>query len=219
MTPPPSTPAPSAPAPTTPVARPEPPRPSTPAPTRPGTAPTPTRRSAPPGLLLVTAILLITTLVFGWMALAPKSAPIKTSGTRAAAAGNVENSIKDLASRFAENLLTYNYTTVDTDFARTLKDATTEFTSRPLTAFGGLNTNQVRAGIKQHKSVSSADVKGVAITSHDDDSATVLVVTSRTLQSDQTAKKTTLLVVQLDIQNTNGGWKVDNATSPTSAGS
>jgi hypothetical protein len=207
--------------PTTPVAA---ARPSTPAPTTPVTPPrSPAaarqrRSNLNPLLAIATVVLLITTVIFGLMALAPSAAPIKTKSTQRAAAGNAEEGIRELASRFTENLLTYKYQTVDADFERALRDATGEFASRPLATFGGLNLTRVKADIKKGEATSTVDVKGAAITSQDSETATVLVVSTRTWDSNQRPRPAhTVAVVELTLLNTSDGWKVDNASDPASA--
>lgn len=163
-------------------------------------------------------VLLITTVIFGLMALAPSAAPIKTRSVQRAAAGNAEEAIRELASRFAENLLTYKYQTVDADFDRALRDATNEFASRPLATFGGLNLNRVKADIKSGRATSTVDVKGAAITSQDSETATVLVVATRTWDSNKRERPAhNVAVVELTLLNTSDGWKVDNASDPASA--
>ena len=152
------------------------------------------------------------------MALAPSAAPIKTKSVQRAAAGNAEEGIRELASRFSENLLTYKYQTVDADLDRALRDATDEFATRPLAAFGGLNLSRVKADIKSGRATSTVDVKGAAITSQDSDTATVLVVATRTWDSNQRENPAhTVQVIELTLLNTSDGWKVDNASDPASA--
>ncbi len=204
------------PAPTTPVA---PPRPTPPAPAAsPVAARRPSRTNVNPLLAIATVVLLITTVIFGLMALAPSAAPIKTRSVQRAAAGNAEEAIRELASRFAENLLTYKYQTVDADFDRALRDATNEFASRPLATFGGLNLNRVKADIKSGRATSTVDVKGAAITSQDSETATVLVVATRTWDSNKRERPAhNVAVVELTLLNTSDGWKVDNASDPASA--
>lgn len=170
-----------------------------------------------PILAVATVVLFITTVLFGLMALAPSSAPIKTESVQRAAAGNTEEEIKDTASRFTENLLTYRYQTIDSDFSRTLRDATQEFSTRPLDAFDGSNINRVKADIRAARGTSSIDVKGVALTSRDSDTATALVVGTRTFDSTEREPTRVVQVVELTLLNTSDGWKVDNAAKPASA--
>ena len=152
------------------------------------------------------------------MALAPSAAPIKTKAVQRAAQGNAEESIRELASRFTENLLTYTHQTVDADFDRALRDATNEFSTRPLAPFGGLTLTKVKSDIKSGDATSTVDVKGAAITSQDSDTATVLVVATRTWDSNKrSAPAHNVAVLELTLLNTSDGWKVDNASDPASA--
>jgi hypothetical protein len=182
-------------------------------------APRPTSRSGiNPLLAILTVVFLITTVIFGLMALAPNAAPIKTGAVQRAAASNTEGEIREVASRFTENLLTYKHQTVDADLDRALRDATNEFSTRPLASFGGLNVNRVKADIKKGEATSTVDVKGAAITSQDSETATVLVVTTRTWDSNErSAPAHTVAVLELTLLNTSDGWKVDNASDPASA--
>ena len=141
---------------------------------------------------------------------------MKTASTKRAAASSNEVQIRDAATNFTENLLTYKHTTVDADISKALRFATDEFPSRPLAAFGGIDINRVKTDIKTHKGTSTVDVKAAAITSRDDDTATVVVVTNRAFNSDQRDAKG-LLVIELTLVDTGDGWKVDNASSPVSA--
>ncbi len=157
------------------------------------------------------------TLVFGWMALSPGSAPVKTSAGRAAASAGVEEDITNIASRFTENLLTYKATTVDNDFARARRDATGQFATRAIPAFGNKTLQTVASEIKDNNAVSTINVEGVVITSRDDTTATALVVGERTLDSDERESPARQLqVVELTMVNTDGDWKIENATPVTS---
>jgi hypothetical protein len=153
------------------------------------------------------------------MAFAPSSAPIKTQSVQRAAQGDTEETIKDVATRFTENLLTYKYQTVDADFTQALRDATTQFATRPLGAFGGLSTADAKAQAKTNLSTSSVDVKGVAITSREkNDAATALVVMYRTYRGKKAvANASGLKVIELTLVNSPDGWKVDNAANPAEA--
>jgi hypothetical protein len=171
-----------------------------------------------PLLAILTVVFLITTVIFGLMALAPNAAPIKTQSVQRAAASNTQEEIRDVSTRFTENLLTYKYQTVDADLDRALRDATNEFGTRPLASFGGLNLNRVKADIKEGRATSTVDVRGAAITSQDSQTATVLVVTTRTWDSNKRSTPAhTVAVLELTLLNTSDGWKVDNASDPASA--
>jgi hypothetical protein len=192
---------------------PSPTRPVPPAPAR--TAP---GRNVNPLLALATAILAITTIVFGLMALAPAAAPIKTANTQRAAEGSTEKDVQAVAERFTKNLLTYKYQTVTTDVARTLKDATPEFGKRNLEVLGGRDIQAFSRAVAASHATGSVDVKGVVITSRDADTATVLVVSYRTFDSDaRKAPSRGLLVTEMALRKLDGSWKVDNLANPARA--
>ena len=149
------------------------------------------------------------------MAFAPSSAPIKTETTRQAASGADDQEIEDVASRFTQNLLTYKPDSVESDLAQAQNDATEDFSGRQIAAFGGKTLNEITAEIKDKNATSSLIVKGVAITSQDDETATVLVVGERRIDSDErSGPDVELQVVQLTLLNQDG-WKVDDASPAT----
>lgn len=155
-------------------------------------------------------LFLITTIVFGLMALAPQSAPIKTEAIQRAAQSSEEQDITDVATRFTSNLLTYNANTVDRDINEALSDATSEFGAKPIDAFDGRTIASIKAEIKKNKSQSTTTVKAATITTRDDDTATVIVVSTRRYVS-QGKPGQELPVVELTLVSTADGWKVDNA--------
>jgi hypothetical protein len=177
----------------------------------------PSRGNLNPLLAVLTLLFFVLTVIFGLMALAPNSAPIKTESVRRAAATSTEQEIRDVASRFVENLLTYKYQTIDADLNEALRDATTEFSTRPLESFGGSDINKVKADVRSGQGTSSIDVKASAITSRDSDTATVIVVGTREFDSNKREPTNAIIVMELTMRNTSDGWKVDNAGNPASA--
>jgi hypothetical protein len=195
------------------------PAPTAPPPIRPATPPAPkaAAKKPAPALLALTVVFFITTLIFGWMAFAPGSAPVKTPASRAAVSVGVEEEIQNVASRFTENLLTYKAASVDNDIERAKKDATAEFATRQIPAFGNKTLATVASEIKDKNATSSINVEGVVITSRDDSTATALVVGERTIDSDERKSPASQLqVVELTMLNTDGDWKVENASPVTS---
>jgi hypothetical protein len=148
------------------------------------------------------------------MAFAPSSAPIKTSGSRAAAQVSTDDEIKTVAQRFTENLLNYNAASIDQALGRARRDATNQFASRQLAAFGGITLERIAADVKKNNAVSDVKVQTSAVTSQDDQTATVIVVTQRSIDSDSRPARKGLLVIELTLVNSNDGWKVDDAASP-----
>jgi hypothetical protein len=151
------------------------------------------------------------------MALAPGSAPIKTGTVQRAAQVDTEDEINDVAARFTENLMTYNFKTAEDDVSRVLRDTTEEFSDRSHGALGG-DITSYRRQIVDAEGTSSADIKGTMLTSRDDDTATVLVIASRTFDSNRRDDAARILqVVELTLVETGDGWKVDNAANPATA--
>ena len=170
-----------------------------------------------PILLGLTILFFITTIIFALMALAPNSAPIKTGGVQRAAEVASEDDITNVASRFTENLMTYNFRTAEADMDKVLNDATDEFSERPQGALGG-DIATYRRQIVQAQGTSTADVRAATLTSRDGDTATVLVVANRTFDSREREDPARILqVVELTLLETSDGWKVDNAANPAAA--
>lgn len=143
------------------------------------------------------------------MAFAPDSAPIKAP---AAANGTSaeEQEITDVASRFVSNLLTYRYTSIDADMRKALEDATPEFAAKPIAAFGERTITSVKDEVKANKSTSSTRVKAASVIDSDNETATVVVVATRTYVSDGQEGQE-LPALELTVVSTGDGWKVDNA--------
>jgi Mce-associated membrane protein len=160
-------------------------------------------------LAVLTLLFFATTVLFGWMAFAPRSAPIKPPAVAGAPSGD-ENEITDVASRFTSNLLTYKSTTVDADFKKALGDATPEFGVKRIPAFGDRTIAAVKEEVKTNKSTSSTRVKAASITDNNQDTATVVVVATRTYVS-KGQEGQELPALELTLVNTGDGWKVDNA--------
>jgi Mce-associated membrane protein len=164
---------------------------------------------------VTTVVFLITTLLFAWMALKPSSAPIKTSTVRRAAATTTEDKVRAVATRFATNLVTFNYNTVNADMDRIRADGTSGFPTQFQPAIRG-TLDQLKSTITQRRSVSRGDVKGTAVTSLDDDTATVLVVVLQTFSNKDTKQTSSFHVLELTLIN-DSGWKVDKVDNPSTA--
>ena len=192
------------------------PAPTPPPPTTPRPAPATGGRRDRTGLFATTtAIFLITTLVLLWTVLHPSSAPIKTGAIRQAAQTSIEDQVKTVASRFATNLVTFNYQTVDSDISKLEQDTTSRFATTSQDALHG-TVDQFKANIIAKQSVSKGDVKGTAVTSLDNDTATVLVVVVQTFHNSTTKETTNFHVLELTIVH-NSGWKVDQVGNPSTA--
>ena len=160
-------------------------------------------------------ILLITTLLFAWMAFKPGSSPIKTTTQKRAAETSVEDKVRTVASRFATNLVTFNFNTVNADMERLRADTTASFAGQNQPALHG-NLEQLKSTITSRRSVSTGDVKGTSVTSLDKDTATVLVVVLQTFSNKDTKKTSAFHVLELTLFNSNG-WKVDKVDNPSTA--
>jgi hypothetical protein len=167
-------------------------------------------------LTVTTVILFITTIVFALMAFAPGAAPIKTNTTRRAAEVSTEDQIKEVATRFTENLITFDYKTIDADAERVLRDATQQFSSQNQQALRG-TYDAFRRQIGTNQTVSTGEVKGTALTSRDEGTATVLVVSSQTSDNKNREARTRIQVLELTLVEASGGWKVDKVGTPSTA--
>jgi len=159
-------------------------------------------------------VLLITTILFGLMAFAPQSAPIKNAATKTAAQATSQEEITKVASRFTASLVTFDYRTLDSDLQRILKDATGNFQTQFHTALGG-DLNVFRRAIQQSQAQSTGDVKGTSVSSVDENTATVLVFVSQTIRNkSHPAPRTELRLLELTLVKSAQGWKVDNVSNP-----
>ena len=159
-------------------------------------------------------MLLITTILFGLMAFAPQSAPIKNAATKTAAQATSQEEITKVASRFTASLVTFDYRTLDSDLQRILKDATGNFQTQFHTALGG-DLNVFRRAIQQSQAQSTGDVKGTSVSSVDENTATVLVFVSQTIRNkSHPAPRTELRLLELTLVKSAQGWKVDNVSNP-----
>ncbi len=121
--------------------------------------------------------------------------------------------MKAVATRFGTNIVTFNYKTVGGDIARLERDTTPNFARTTQDALHG-TVDTFKQDIITKKSVSRGDVKGTAVTSIDNDTATVLVVVVQTFSNATTASTTNFHVLELTIVN-NNGWKVDQVGNPS----
>jgi len=118
-----------------------------------------------------------------------------------------------VANRFSTNIVSFNYQTVDADIAKLEADTTPNFAHTNQDALHG-TIDDFKANIIAKKSVSKGDVKGVAVTSLDKDTATVLVVVVQIHSNSTTALTTNIHVLELTLVN-NNGWKVDQVANPS----
>jgi hypothetical protein len=158
-------------------------------------------------------IFLITTLVLLWAVVHPSSAPIKTSALRQAAQSSADEQVRAVATRFATNLSTFSYQTVDADIAKIEQDTTPNFAHTTQDALSG-TIDQLKANIIAHRSVSKGTVIGALVQSIDNDTATVLVVFAQRFHNKTTPQRTDYHIFELTIVK-NNGWKVSQVANPT----
>ena len=175
---------------------------------RPGEASSSRALPLVPILAVATAVLLVLTILLGLMAFAPRIAPIKSSATRLAAKAQEEEEIKIIAKRFAKNFVTIDYRTIDADLKRMQADATSNFREqleRVIEAIG--------AQFKKSKASSVAKALDSAVLSHEGGSALVQVLLQRTKRNvDTKGPESGNQVVNVALEKTANGWKVDNLT-------
>jgi hypothetical protein len=169
-------------------------------------------------LTVTTVVFFITTILFALMAFSPGAAPIKTTSTRQAAEANVEDDIAQVASRFTENLISYNYSTVSADVAKLQQDATEAFPKQYHSAMKG-DLAAFRKRVVDERGVSSGDVKGTTLLSIDDDTAAILVFANQTVRSRRIeGSASRYIIIELTVLDTPSGWKVDSARVPSAVG-
>ena len=166
-------------------------------------------------LAITSAVFFVTTVLFALMAFSPTAAPIKTSSTRQAAEASVEDEVRGIASRFMENLITYNYRTITPDLERLQRDTTDAFPKQFHSAMKG-DVSTFRKRIIDLRATSKGDTKGATLLSSDDDTATILVFASQTVTSRQSeGEASRYIIVELTMLDTASGWKVDSARVPS----
>jgi hypothetical protein len=158
-------------------------------------------------LVVAVAVLAAATTVFALATFAPEASPIEPP---ALANVVVERTIERVSTRFGENLMTFDYRTLEPDFARLRRDTTPDFNRRYQSALAA-TLPEFQARVARNQTVSTSDIKGVDITSRDDDTATVLVLVSQTVRSAvQPLPKTSFLALEITVVKNGVGWKVDN---------
>jgi hypothetical protein len=143
------------------------------------------------------------------MAFSPQSAPIKTGAVRQAADVDVEADIIKVATRFTQNLVTFKYLTINSDFAGLEKDTTPEFARKKHDALSG-TVDSFKAAIVNARAVSTGDVRGVILSSRDNDTATALAVVAQTIRNRANpTPRARLRLFEITLLKTAKGWKVD----------
>lgn len=162
---------------------------------------------------IVAIVLGVLVILLALMLFAPGIMPVKLGAAGRAANVDTEQDIKAVASRFATNLLTFDYRTLSEDLRRIAQDATGTF-EREFEGVSAVSGNVVDA-----QAVSEGEVQGVSISSRSDDSSVALVFLRRTIQNrSQEEPRTQFQFLELTLVNTPEGWKVDDVKDPTLAG-
>jgi hypothetical protein len=170
------------------------------------TAAPPKPRDPVPVLIAIAAIFLVTTILFGLMAFAPRIAPIKSGPARLAVRAQEEAAITAVAKRFAKNFLTVDYRTIDADFRRVTSDATGKFKEQ-LQKVLTLSKQQ----FKDRRATSSGSVTQTFMLSNKNESAVVRAVVNRTIQNARTkSPQSGVQVLDITLVKTSDGWKVDD---------
>jgi Mce-associated membrane protein len=152
-------------------------------------------------------------LLLALMVFAPRIAPLKLGATRLAAEAQTNEQVTEVAKRFATNFLSLDYRTIDADFDRVLEDTTGNF-ERQLRRL--LEVTKDR--LVEAKGVSEGRVTRLSVLTRTEDTATVQVVVSRSIQNSDTPDPQVVeQSLEVTLVSTPGGWKVDDTTGIPSA--
>lgn len=121
--------------------------------------------------------------------------------------------VREVAERFTQNLITFDYRTLDSDIERIREDATGSFQGELDVAFGG-DIDAFRQALREAKAQSSGSVLGSIVRSLEGDTAEVLVVADQRIQNDETPEPRTIpRRIELTLVETSEGWKVDRVAA------
>ncbi len=117
--------------------------------------------------------------------------------------------VAEVAERFTQNLITFDYRTLDADIERIRRDATGSFQGELDVAFGG-DIDAFREALREAQAESSGSVLGSIVRSLEADTARVLVVADQRIQNADTPEPRTIpRRIELTLVETSEGWKVD----------
>lgn len=150
------------------------------------------------------------------MAFAPGASPVKTPAINRAAQSGTADEIQEVATRFTENLITFNYEEIDEFSERTLRDVTQQFSSQEQLALPGGSFEEFKDQIEGNESHSTGEVLAASVTSQSGDTATAVMVTRQTSGNRDRDERTRTQVLQLALLKASGSWKVDKVGFPTS---
>jgi len=162
---------------------------------------------------IVAIVLGVLVVLLALMLFLPGIMPVKLGAAKTASNTDTERDIEAVASRFAKNLLTFDYRTLEEDLRRIAQDATGTFERE----FEGVSA--VRGNVVDAHAVSKGEVQGVSVTSRSDVSSTALVFLRRTIENkSQPEPRTQFQFLELTLVHTSDGWQVDDVKDPTLAG-
>ena len=150
------------------------------------------------------------------MAFAPGASPVKTPAISRAAQSGTEDEVQEVATRFSENLITFEHQQIDEFSERTLRDTTQQFQSQEQLGLPGGSFEEFKDQIENNESQSTGEVLAASVTAQSGDTATALVVTRQTSGNRERPERTRTQVLQLSILKVSGSWKVDKVGFPTS---
>jgi Mce-associated membrane protein len=168
-----------------------------------------TKVSGPPVVALAAAtfVLFVLTVLLALMVFAPGAAPVRLGSSRAGYLAQRDVAIEKVAVRFAHNLLTFDYRTVDRDLNRLQADSTGSFVKQLKEVRG---SKQVIDAVRKQHAQSTGVVRGASVQSVRGDTATVRVFLARTVRNIGLKEpRNTLENVDLTLVKTSKGWKID----------
>lgn len=155
-----------------------------------------------------TILLGVIAVLLALMVFAPRIAPIKLGATRLAAEAQTNEQVSEVAKRFATNFLSLDYRTIDADFDRVLEDTTGNF-ERQLRRLIEVTKDR----LIEAKGVSEGRVTRLSVLSRTEDTATVQVVVSRSIQNaDNPEPQVIPQSLEVTLVSTSAGWKVEDTT-------
>lgn len=126
-------------------------------------------------------------------------------------AGREERAVRAVAQRFARNLVSFDYRTLDADIARVRKDSTGNFQGE-LDVFGG--APDVREKLLEVQAQSHGVVHGTVVRSVTAETASVIVVLDQSTRNKERPEPQVFYRrVELTLVNTVRGWKVDRVAA------
>lgn len=117
--------------------------------------------------------------------------------------------VREVAERFTQNLVTFDYRTLDSDIERIREDATGSFQGELDVAFGG-DIDAFREALREARAQSSGSVLGSVVQSLEADTARILVIADQRIQNQETPEPRDIpRRIELTLVETSEGWKVD----------